>query len=514
MPSSKTQASTQLTWVPGLDKQRKKRFSSKVKTGCETCKKRRIKCDEGKPTCVNCNRSGKRCEGYQSAAPHFYWHEHDGTGRKSDGVTSLSPSVNSKYGTDGDKALLDLFLNKTAVELVKFSNPYFWYTLVPQASWSHEGIRQAVAAVGLACSESEHPQDQTVSRPTQSFYHYNAAIRSLTTTGEATPPETMLICCVLFWLFENLKYRPCIAMTHLKAAVKMLNERPRLASHREDLTSTYIEPLLQEGMVFAATILPTGGRKRHDAPATLSAFESAIARLQPSESPKDLHGCRYDFGRCQEALVTAKQMQMSASSPDPDMSMIRDLYTKWKVALERNAHRFPIEYVRMLRMHYASQMLMVDMVEFHVNGMDIREGPSWRPRLRWVLDEARYFVSLKQEQAKDCTRESKINLSLITLLTTLARQCITRDEDYAEEAISLLENNEWFEGIWNSRVAGQVLKFLRVTDTGHKYCRTGDLEAVLERAAAIKEHVPTKRKKNHDVPDVLQFDSMVQEIIF
>ncbi|KAI0430165.1 hypothetical protein F5Y09DRAFT_239004 [Xylaria sp. FL1042] len=36
----------------------------RTKTGCLTCRKRRIKCDEGKPTCNNCLKSKRQCEGY------------------------------------------------------------------------------------------------------------------------------------------------------------------------------------------------------------------------------------------------------------------------------------------------------------------------------------------------------------------------------------------------------------------------------------------------------------------
>ncbi|KAJ5740844.1 hypothetical protein N7493_000716 [Penicillium malachiteum] len=32
--------------------------------GCKTCRKRRVKCDEGKPTCQRCHKAGKTCEGY------------------------------------------------------------------------------------------------------------------------------------------------------------------------------------------------------------------------------------------------------------------------------------------------------------------------------------------------------------------------------------------------------------------------------------------------------------------
>ncbi|KAI0161666.1 hypothetical protein GGR52DRAFT_133325 [Hypoxylon sp. FL1284] len=36
----------------------------RTKTGCRTCRKRRIKCDEGRPTCNNCLKSKRNCEGY------------------------------------------------------------------------------------------------------------------------------------------------------------------------------------------------------------------------------------------------------------------------------------------------------------------------------------------------------------------------------------------------------------------------------------------------------------------
>ncbi|TGO84214.1 hypothetical protein BPOR_0534g00030 [Botrytis porri] len=36
----------------------------KVKTGCLTCKSRRVKCDEAKPGCMRCVRFGHKCEGY------------------------------------------------------------------------------------------------------------------------------------------------------------------------------------------------------------------------------------------------------------------------------------------------------------------------------------------------------------------------------------------------------------------------------------------------------------------
>ncbi|KEY71459.1 hypothetical protein S7711_03526 [Stachybotrys chartarum IBT 7711] len=44
--------------------QKKTNVRKRTKTGCLTCRKRRIKCDEGRPICNNCIKSKRNCEGY------------------------------------------------------------------------------------------------------------------------------------------------------------------------------------------------------------------------------------------------------------------------------------------------------------------------------------------------------------------------------------------------------------------------------------------------------------------
>ncbi|OCT49274.1 hypothetical protein CLCR_04821 [Cladophialophora carrionii] len=43
---------------------RHKNYHHKVRSGCVTCKARHVKCDEGKPGCLRCERSKKPCGGY------------------------------------------------------------------------------------------------------------------------------------------------------------------------------------------------------------------------------------------------------------------------------------------------------------------------------------------------------------------------------------------------------------------------------------------------------------------
>ncbi|KAF2176198.1 hypothetical protein K469DRAFT_36275 [Zopfia rhizophila CBS 207.26] len=53
--------------VRGKKRQRKK--TPKTRSGCITCKIRRIKCDEAKPSCHKCTSTGRKCDGYMPNQP-------------------------------------------------------------------------------------------------------------------------------------------------------------------------------------------------------------------------------------------------------------------------------------------------------------------------------------------------------------------------------------------------------------------------------------------------------------
>jgi hypothetical protein len=70
------------THKSALDPKRRKR----TKSGCLTCRKRRIKCGEEQPTCVNCIKSKRQCEGYNQRivfkSPLGEWPNHPGVVRE------------------------------------------------------------------------------------------------------------------------------------------------------------------------------------------------------------------------------------------------------------------------------------------------------------------------------------------------------------------------------------------------------------------------------------------------
>ncbi|ATZ57742.1 hypothetical protein BCIN_15g02830 [Botrytis cinerea B05.10] len=62
--TSKSKSSGMAT-VPLKRKDKRTRaYFPKTRTGCWTCRKRRVKCDEKKPDCSRCEASGFKCDGY------------------------------------------------------------------------------------------------------------------------------------------------------------------------------------------------------------------------------------------------------------------------------------------------------------------------------------------------------------------------------------------------------------------------------------------------------------------
>ncbi|KAI5953876.1 hypothetical protein CANMA_004715 [Candida margitis] len=79
-PSSKAAALGTTTTKPNGNTSK---LRTKSRNGCITCKKKRLKCDETKPTCLNCNKKSIVCGGY---ATNFKWKS----------FNESKPTINSK----------------------------------------------------------------------------------------------------------------------------------------------------------------------------------------------------------------------------------------------------------------------------------------------------------------------------------------------------------------------------------------------------------------------------------
>jgi Fungal Zn(2)-Cys(6) binuclear cluster domain len=121
---------------------------------------RRVKCDEGKPKCSRCLRSGFECDGYSvpqrrknvllpklyelSSTQQAVFIQFPKTG------VYIQPSANLQFDTDIEHQHFMIFQTMTAPELTGYFDSSVWNRKVLQACHDQEYARHAVVALGAA----------------------------------------------------------------------------------------------------------------------------------------------------------------------------------------------------------------------------------------------------------------------------------------------------------------------------------------------------------------------------
>ncbi|KAK5168096.1 uncharacterized protein LTR77_006664 [Saxophila tyrrhenica] len=244
---------------------KKKRTSKpKVRSGCVTCKIRRIKCDETKPECNRCTSTGRKCDGYV-IKPR----------KKRSDFQALNkvPTAPAEIGPVELRSL-GFFHHKTAPSLSSYFDAEFWTRLVFQMSYVEPSVRHAMVALGALHEERERevrlipimPRMVTPNAPTTAstavqwtgntghdfaLAQYNKSIILLSKrmdTGEAGGAiEVALLTCILFVCIEFLQGDSEPAVKHFRSGMgialnTLSNNGSRAAQDTLDRIREYILP--------------------------------------------------------------------------------------------------------------------------------------------------------------------------------------------------------------------------------------------------------------------------------
>lgn len=115
----------------------------KTRTGCITCKIRRIKCDEAKPFCSRCTKTGRVCDGYSDISPRA---------KTPLGTVSLVSALDLK--PDETRAY-DYFLTTSGPNMAGSLDKEFWCGQLLQLCHSERFVLDAVLAISTLY---QHPQ--------------------------------------------------------------------------------------------------------------------------------------------------------------------------------------------------------------------------------------------------------------------------------------------------------------------------------------------------------------------
>lgn len=202
-------------WLRGLVKKAK---HPKVRSGCFTCKQRRLKCDETKPSCLRCGKSGRECAGYTSPVS---------CPPRRDLPTDLDHSSIAPR----DSELLGHFLGEAADQLAgfSFSLKAFCQSLAPQLGHHYPAVRYALLSVAARTRAAAFRWDQCQPREvalcykSRSLVYCNNAIQHLTTNiASDVPPEVYLVCGLLFGATEYWPHRNMCPTVHVLTAFRLV----------------------------------------------------------------------------------------------------------------------------------------------------------------------------------------------------------------------------------------------------------------------------------------------------
>ncbi|KAH6692210.1 hypothetical protein F5X68DRAFT_258929 [Plectosphaerella plurivora] len=222
--------------------------SKKVRTGCITCKIRRVKCDEAKPACLRCTKTGRKCDGYLQSSSEA--HSSDGHSPKppaaatvpdytASSILGRTPSSFTGWEHSEQRAF-HFYRTCSSTNLFRTATRGFWGRVVPGLCFQEPAIRHAAmvisdlherayhAGAAAACPSGERPGYPALSAFAAA--HYGRAMRSL--QGWQPPKEgalagsasiaVPLLACALFVCVEFMVGNETVAQMHIQQGRQIL----------------------------------------------------------------------------------------------------------------------------------------------------------------------------------------------------------------------------------------------------------------------------------------------------
>jgi hypothetical protein len=216
---------------------RKRRGTKRSRTGCLTCKLRKVKCDEARPICNRCITFGIGCDGYD--APRVQTKAsvkavvHQPLQRQKSYQILPAPPRRWSLESDLERLHLKAFETDIAPELAGVFDSAFWSGVVLQASHGESFVRSTIMALSaFGTAERIATQNALVAGRHREFaliqYQKGLQRMRIELTKEANARKA-LIGCLLICAIEGIFGNTNTALTHARSGQKLIQEW--LASH-------------------------------------------------------------------------------------------------------------------------------------------------------------------------------------------------------------------------------------------------------------------------------------------
>ncbi|TDZ17283.1 Transcriptional regulatory protein moc3 [Colletotrichum orbiculare MAFF 240422] len=238
----------------------------KVRTGCITCERRHVKCDETKPSCLRCIKCSGSCEGYETspgsssgsststpspeADAGIKWTANKAMVKKrrppmeprvlprpslnkSDGLSVLLEPTMAFFKDENERYYFDHWLKYRNRMGGGFFDERLWNETIPQLSRQNTSVRyaiMAIAGISQAIKNSLKPTNPAIMGAngphyTNAMTYYGRAIREIRGANlDIGSLRGAIVCCLLFVCFEVLHGDRKAAFSHINSGQQMMDE--------------------------------------------------------------------------------------------------------------------------------------------------------------------------------------------------------------------------------------------------------------------------------------------------
>lgn len=228
-----TKMNNAINITPGM-----KRRHAKVRTGCVTCKTRRIKCDEQKPECSRCRIGGRKCI---YAVPRTWIFEPENE------CSAPSPALTDSLADDAERRAIVFYREQTAPAFSGGDHltKQFWTNFVLQVANSeptvwHLAVALAAKHESLPLSKHESPAAGQLARK-----HYSTALSTLSKNLPQMRPDIVLLCSQVLLAYSNIDEDATsnsAALEHMIMGVAILRQE-NTGDNVVDCLRKFIEPM-------------------------------------------------------------------------------------------------------------------------------------------------------------------------------------------------------------------------------------------------------------------------------
>ncbi|KAF2492476.1 hypothetical protein BU16DRAFT_467514 [Lophium mytilinum] len=279
---------------------------TKVKTGCATCRIRKVKCDENKPFCQKCVSTGRTCDGYESPFRHFtsqptcVINAYAGRIKSDAGLQPIRPSIIEIAPQDID--LLNRYFSTKTMFDVKLDCDEEARQLL-QASLTNPPIRHAVLSLRALREDLETTGDgaTSVAQQTASYHYglqqYGVALRGL--VSSLSPPssnglKSALLCCQIFISIEQVRKNYAAMAQHIIRGLRIMHEyraRPHFVAANKLVPAHHDQLPFLDVFIIKIFAAPC---KFADTPATadVSGTTSSVCPTPPHQQPLESRDLR------------------------------------------------------------------------------------------------------------------------------------------------------------------------------------------------------------------------------